>query len=151
MPANRNNKARTTKEIHRRMKFVHSLLLCCSLFFSSLAYSQEAGNSSYAYFGFEPDIITNYISTGKKLGYVRITAEVMVENQSALSSIEHHAPLIRDAIIEILGHQREEDIKSLKGREEIRILCQEAVNDLLVQETGKKLVSKLLFTKYLYQ
>jgi flagellar FliL protein len=59
--------------------------------------------------------------------------------------------LIRDTIIEILGRQSEDDIKSLNGRETIRQMCEEAINDLLVQETGKKLVRKLLFTKYIYQ
>ncbi len=133
------------------MKYVYRWLLCLSLSLPLLAHAQEATNPNFAYFGFEPDIITNYISTGKKLGYVRLTAEVMVENQSDLSSIEHHAPLIRDTIIEILGKQSEDDIKSLNGREAIRQMCEEAINDLLVQETGKKLVRKLLFTKYIYQ
>lgn len=133
------------------MKFVYRWLVCLSLSLPLLAHAQEATNPDFAYFGFEPDIITNYISTGKKLGYVRLTAEVMVEHQSDLSSIEHHAPLIRDTIIEILGRQSEDDIKSLNGRETIRQMCEEAINDLLVQETGKKLVRKLLFTKYIYQ
>lgn len=133
------------------MKFVYRWLVCLSLSLPLLAHSQEATNPNFAYFGFEPDIITNYISTGKKLGYVRLTAEVMVEDQSDLSSIEHHAPLMRDTIIEILGRQSEDDIKSLNGRETIRQMCEEAINDLLVQETGKKLVRKLLFTKYIYQ
>jgi len=133
------------------MKFVYRWLVCLSLSLPLLAQGQEATNPNFAYFGFEPDIITNYISTGKKLGYVRLTAEVMVEDQSDLSSIEHHAPLIRDTIIEILGRQSEDDIKSLNGRETIRQICEEAINDLLVQETGKKLVRKLLFTKYIYQ
>ncbi|WP_432455712.1 MULTISPECIES: flagellar basal body-associated protein FliL [unclassified Agarivorans] len=133
------------------MKFSQALLITFSLLFSTVIKAEEAGNPSYAYFALEPDIITNYISTGKKLGYVRITADIMVENAGDLANIEHHAPLIRDAIIEILGHQAEEDVKSLTGREQIRQMCEEAVNDLLVQETGKKLVNKLLFTKYLYQ
>ena len=105
----------------------------------------------YAYYGFEPDIITNYIRKGRDLGYIRLTAEVMVEGNSNLELIEHHAPLLRSAIVEIFGRQPEEKVKSLAGREEIRRTCLEVINALLVQETGQPLAADLLFTKYLYQ
>ena len=49
------------------MKFVYRWLVCLSLSLPLLAHSQEATNPNFAYFGFEPDIITTYISTGKTL------------------------------------------------------------------------------------
>lgn len=106
----------------------------------------------FAYFPLEPDIITNYISEDKKnLGYIRVTVELMLENSADLDKVEHHAPLIRDAIIRILGERDLRQIKSLKGREEIRAYCLEVTNNLMLQEEGKKLLRDLLFTKYLYQ
>ncbi|WP_423213383.1 flagellar basal body-associated protein FliL [Shewanella maritima] len=104
----------------------------------------------YAYYGFEPDIVTNYISNRKKLGFVKISVELMVSNPNDLVDLEHHDPLLRSAIVEILGNQAEDKVKSLAGREEIRRECFETVNRLIEQETGKATVVNLLFTKYLY-
>ncbi|WP_261924984.1 flagellar basal body-associated protein FliL [Shewanella sp. NFH-SH190041] len=104
----------------------------------------------YAYYGFDPDIVTNYITNRKKLGYVRITVELMVRNADDLIEIEHHDPLLRSAMLEILGNQEEEQVKSITGREQIRRECYDTINRLLKQETGKAMVVNLLFTRYLY-
>ncbi|MBU2923702.1 flagellar basal body-associated FliL family protein [Colwellia sp. 4_MG-2023] len=102
----------------------------------------------YAYFGFEPDIVTNYIPLKKKMGYVRLTVELMVPSQN-IEIVEHHSALLRDAIIDIIGKQPEEKIKSIKGRAEILLKCEEKVKELLTQETGQPLIKKLLFTQWL--
>jgi len=103
----------------------------------------------YAYFGFEPQIVTNYVATKRKIGFVRVSVELMVEKGDNLEVVEHHAPLLRDAIIDIIGQQPEAKIKSIKGRGEIRRLCQEKVKSLLKKETGHELVKKVLFTQWL--
>lgn len=105
--------------------------------------------ANYAYFGFEPAIITNYIATKKKIGYVRVSVELMIEEANNLATVEHHSPLLRDAIVNIIGQQTEEKIKSIKGRVEIQRLCEEKVKSLLTKETGKPLIKKLLFTQWL--
>ncbi|MER2493822.1 flagellar basal body-associated protein FliL [Catenovulum sediminis] len=112
-----------------------------------MAFAEE---DAFAYFGFEPDIITNYITTKKKPGYVRITVELMLNDASYLEVVEHHSPLLRDAIVDILGKEPEEKIKSLTGREEVRKLCAEKVKSLLRKETGQELIRDVLFTNYLY-
>lgn len=108
----------------------------------------NAKASDYAYYGFEPDIVTNYIAVKKKMGFLRLTVELMVEGDN-LSVVEHHAPLLRDAIIDIIGQQGEAKIKSMKGRAEIQLQCEEQVKELLTQETGNPLIKKLLFTQWL--
>lgn len=124
------------------------LIALCSSFNISAADKKELAD--YAYYGFEPEIVTNYISNRKKLGYVRISVELMVKKPEQLVSLERHDPLLRAAIVEILGNQTEDKVKSLTGKEEIRRECFEKLNLLLEQETGEPLVVNLLFTKYLY-
>jgi len=60
-------------------------------------------------------------------------------------------PLIRDAIIRLIGSKNADQVKSLTNREELRKECETTVNELLVKETGKKAVRELIFTKFLYQ
>ena len=105
--------------------------------------------ADYAYFGFEPQIITNYVAVKKKMGYVRLTVELMIEDANNYEVVEHHSPLLRDAIIDIIGQQSEAKVKSINGRYEIQRLCEEKVKSLLAKETGQPLIKKLLFTQWL--
>ncbi|WOT05308.1 flagellar basal body-associated protein FliL [Shewanella youngdeokensis] len=131
------------------MKTIIAILLFTLSSFAVCAEGDKP-REEYAYYGFEPDIVTNYISNQNKLGYVKISVELMVTNPEDLLSLEKHDPLLRSAIVEILGNQTENKVKSLTGKEEIRRECFEMINRLLVEETGKELVFNLLFTKYLY-
>ncbi|NTS76533.1 flagellar basal body-associated protein FliL [Catenovulum sp. SM1970] len=121
-----------------------------ALFFLVFASHQSLANDSFGYYGMEPDIITNYITTRKKPGYVRITVELMLKNADNIEVVEHHAPMLRDAIINIVGKEPEEKVKSLTGREEIRKKCAEKIKLLLKKETKDEVIHDLLFTKYLY-
>ncbi|QIZ78367.1 flagellar basal body-associated protein FliL [Ferrimonas lipolytica] len=125
-------------------------LLLFIVAFSTQAEETSPIQDNYGYYGLEPEIITNYITTGRQLGYIRVTVELMLKDASTMALVEHHAPLIRSTIIEILGEQPAEKIKSLAGREEIRRQCYDKITTLLEEETGKDLISNLLFTKYLY-
>lgn len=127
-------------------KFVSALFILSLLSFSA----HSADEAEYGYYGFEPDIVTNYITSRKKLGFVKISVELMVKNPDDLVSLEHHDPLLRAAIVEVLGNQPEDKVKSLSGREEIRRECYETVNRLIAKEVGREIVVNLLFTKYLY-
>ncbi|WP_105188305.1 flagellar basal body-associated protein FliL [Pseudoalteromonas sp. T1lg48] len=131
------------------MRFATNLLFALILLLTIGAPKKAAADVGY--YGFEPDIVANYISiSGRKLGYVRVTVDLMLEDINNLAVVEHHMPLLRDAIVEILSQEPEEKIKSLSGREEIRQKCLERINTLLQQETGQDIIRDLLFTKYLY-
>ncbi len=121
------------------------LFILLALTFSS--FSLKAAD--YVYYGFEPDIITNYVAVKKKLGYVRLTVELMIEGSGNLEAVEHHSPLLRDAIINIIGQQPEEKIKSINGRHEIQKMCEDEIKALLTKETGQPLIKKLMFTQWL--
>ena len=127
------------------MKYIVAFIV----FLNSACFSSNAHAADYAYYGFEPDIVTNYVAVKKKMGYVRLTVELMIEDSSNYEVVEHHAPLLRDAIINIIGQQPEAKIKSINGRSEIQKLCEDKVKSLLQQETGQTLIKKLLFTQWL--
>jgi len=104
------------------------------------------------YYGFDPDIVTNYVTENRRtLGYLRVSVELMLPSRDMLKTIEYHEPLILDTIIGILSKQSEEKVKSLHGREEIRLIILEQLQQVLRRETGQPMVQDVLFTKYLYQ
>ncbi len=139
------------------MKNFTALIL---LFCSTLVMAQEAAapavpatnKAKVVYYGFDPDIVTNYVTTGQKsLGYVRVTMELMIKDEKFLPLVEHHEPMILNAIVGVFGKEQEDSIKSLTGREEIRLKILNQLNELMKKETGAAVVQDVLFTKYLYQ
>lgn len=129
-------------------RFIATALLVSSAF--TPAFAQEKAN--FAYLGLEPDIVTNYIGeSSKKLGYVRVTVELMIYDVDQLEIAEHHMPLLRATAIDIFGRQPEEKVKSLTGREDIRRAILKALQDHMKKETGGEVIKNVIFTKYLYQ
>lgn len=127
-------------------------LLCFSLFAQHIS-AEEATEevNYYEYFLLEPDIITNYVKMGKRVGYIRVSVELMAKSKSNYALIDRHEPLIRDKIITILGEQSEESIKAISERENIRLRCLDEINALLATQSMSKPIEDILFTKYLYQ
>ncbi|WP_299085036.1 flagellar basal body-associated protein FliL [uncultured Paraglaciecola sp.] len=121
------------------------------LCYHSVVLAQETPRKIYAYYSLEPDIVTNYLSTSaRKLGFVRVTIELMLEDTALLEAAEHHSPLMRAATIEVFGSQPAEKVKSLTGREDIRLTCLKKLQELMLKETGTEMVKDVIFTKYLY-
>lgn len=133
----------------KRLLSVFTLLMVAVSFQSHSA--DPTIKDNVGYYGFEPDIITNYVSiNNKKIGFVRVTVELMIEDISFVSIIEHHSPLLRDAVINVLIRQPEQKIKSMTGREEIRVLILDKLKELMKKETGQELIRDIFFAKYLY-
>ncbi|WP_333609023.1 flagellar basal body-associated protein FliL [Arsukibacterium sp.] len=130
------------------------IALCFSLLLSLICLPLQARQQQpdIVYYGFDPDIVTNYVSGNRRsLGYIRVTVELMITDRQQLRLIEHHEPLILDTIIGIFSKQPEDKIKSLTGREEIRLNIRDDLQKVLVRETGQPIIQDILFTKYLYQ
>ncbi len=134
--------------INTYRRVIYTCLLVLALGFSQAAKAEN----KLAYFGLEPDIVTNYVSVDdSRLGYVRVTVELMIEDYEYLSTTEHHAPLLRATIIEIFGKQSESQVKSLVGREDIRRAILQRLKLIMRQETGNEIIKNVIFTKYLYE
>ena len=103
------------------------------------------------YYTLDPEFITNFLSEGPTLGYVRVKVDLMVDNAADIELLKRHDPLLRDAINTLLGSQTLEEVKSQEGREKVRLKCKAKVEELLTKEEGRKVIRDLLFTNYLYQ
>lgn len=138
-----------------RWCLIYMSMLTFMLLISSTARGQSdanGGTSSVAYIALEPDIVTNYAGdNSERLGFLRITIEMMLDDPSLIPALEHHMPLLRATAIEVIGAQPEQKIKSLTGREEMRRLILKRFRDIMTKETGEETVKDIIFTKYLRQ
>lgn len=130
-------------------------LIGLNLIATPLSYAAEGDEQKtqpqLAYFTLEPDLTTNFFTKGKDLGYIQVRIDIMVSSAADVTLIELHQPLIRDTVVEMLGKQTEDSVKSLAGREDIRKSLVKQLNDILISETGRPIIADLLFTKYMYQ
>ncbi|MGL5007332.1 MAG: flagellar basal body-associated FliL family protein [Plesiomonas sp.] len=111
----------------------------------------QAMVSPYQYLLLGDDIVTNYQTTGRQLGFLRVSVSLMVANTPLKDQILQQTPQLRDALIWILSAQNEQQVRSPQQREVLRQQCLEAVNTVLQKELGQKPVIDVLFTTYMYQ
>lgn len=138
-------------KISRFFTYLCTLMMFCLCSSFSFAQEEETG-PSYAYIALDPDIVTNYAGdNSKKLGFLRLTIELMLDNPEFIVDIEHHMPLLRATAIEVIGGQSEQTVKSLTGREDMRRLILKRFRDIMVKESGKEVIKDIIFTKYLRQ
>ncbi len=151
MNMNRHDRVMKLKKILILALMGLSLTLTHTSYAEEEATADKAAAPQLAYFTLEPDLTTNFYTKGKELGYIQVRIDIMVSDAADLPLIELHQPLIRDTIVELLGKQTEDTVKSLAGREDIRKQLVKQINDLLIAETGRPILADLLFTKYMYQ
>jgi len=132
------------------MKLLITVFASIFLWLSSVT---VASADDVSYYGFEPDITTNYLKEGNdyRLGFIRVAIEVMVPDPSYVSVVEHHAPLLRNAFVSILSTATERQVRTMTGRDQLRLKCIERAKELMQQETGNPVIRDVLFTKYIYQ
>ncbi|MDQ7047996.1 MAG: flagellar basal body-associated FliL family protein [Enterobacterales bacterium] len=103
------------------------------------------------YFEVDPNILTFYQGTGRKLGYVVVQVNIVVRGQDNYDLVELHLPLIQDRLIDFFNRQDKSVIQPFEEREKLRVGAKEAVSAVLKEETGKDVVENLLFTNYVFQ
>ncbi len=103
------------------------------------------------YFEIDPNILTFYQGTGKKIGYVVVQINIAVRGQENYDLVELHLPLIQDNLIGFFNEQDKSVIQPFSEREKLRVAAKESVSAALTEEVGKEIVENLLFTNYIFQ
>ncbi len=135
--------------------FNHLLLLLVLVLFSVTTLAEEEGEAKpepeMHYYQVEPDVVTNYMRTGNKLGFIVVQVNIAVIGEANLLMLEQHDPLIRDVLIAGISNMTQDQVTDIDAREQVRLALKEALAQELEAETGQKLVEDLFFTKYTYQ
>ncbi len=105
------------------------------------------------YYTFSPDITTNVatLNPRDKIHYVRLKLALMLEDSNDAAIIADVEPLLKDAVIDILGAKEYGQVATNEAREKIRIECREKIIDILKDKFGKPIVMDVLFLSYMYQ
>jgi len=112
--------------------------------------AEESVSKSTAYVSLGDPMVLN-LSGGKRLTFLQISADVLISDADAESTIEIHVPAIRHSLIMLLSEQNAKDIKSPARREEIRQQATARVKGLIADLSGSQDVSDVLFSSILVQ
>jgi flagellar FliL protein len=102
------------------------------------------------YYPLKPQLNVNFSVRGRQRTLV---AELtfMTRDESIISAIELHQPMIRNALIMLIGGQSYEELQTAEGKELLRQQCLQEIQRLLEQEVGKSGIEQVLFTSFVMQ
>ena len=134
---------------------MQKLIICSMLLMLGLSGAQAAedlakapASSTYVSLG-DPMVLN--LSGGKRLTFLQISADVLLSDSDAESTIKIHVPAIRHSLIMLLSEQKANDIKSPVRREEIRQQVTSQVQALIADLSGNEDISDILFSSILVQ
>lgn len=113
--------------------------------------AEEVDIAELMYYEIEPNILTFYQGTGRKIGYVVVQVNIAVRGQDNYDLIELHMPLLQDVLIKFFNRQDKSVIQPFSERENLRLKAMEIVKEALKEEVGKDIIENVLFTNYVYQ
>ena len=102
------------------------------------------------YYPLKPEILVNYEAKGRQR-FLQAEITLLVREQDVIAAIELHMPMIRNALVMLIGGQTYEEIQSAEGKEFMRIQALEELQRIFEKEIGKPGVEQVLFTNLVMQ
>ena len=145
-----------------KLTFLKSLLVALSMVLCQFAYASHGGEEvveeapaepEIGYYTITPDLTTNVatLNPRDKIHYVRVKMSLMLEDSNDTSIIADVEPVIKDAVITILGSKEFGQVATNEARERIRIECRDKIIQIMQDKFGKQIIADVLFLSYMYQ
>ncbi len=109
-----------------------------------------AAKKQAIYYPLKPEILVNYEAKGRQR-FMQAEITLLVREQDVIGAIELHMPMIRNALVMLMGGQTYEEIQSAEGKEYMRIQCLEELQRIMEKEIGKPGIEQVLFTNLVMQ
>jgi len=102
------------------------------------------------YYPLKPSIIVSFEARGRQR-YLQADITLMTREDEVIAAVETHMPMIRNALVMLIGGQLYEEIQTAEGKELLRVQCLQELQRLLEQEIGKPGIEQVLFTNLVMQ
>lgn len=110
----------------------------------------SSGPGKAQYHKLEPKFTTTFEANGRQR-YMQVEITLVTREQDVLAALSTHQPLIRNAMVMLLGSQDYLAMQTMEGKAELRTAAIKTVQDILRQEIGKPGIEKVLFTDFVMQ
>lgn len=102
------------------------------------------------YYPLNPPIVVNFSVKGRQR-FLQAELVLMTRESDVLSAVELHQPMIRNALVLLIGGQVFSEIQTAEGKELLRQQCLQEIQRLLEQEIGKPGIEQVLFSNFIMQ
>lgn len=103
------------------------------------------------YLKFTKPVVINYQAENGKTHFLKAGVTLMTEEEDRLDDIEKHLPKIQHTVNVVFSRQKFEDIRTVEGKEKMRVAALEEVQRVLAEEMGDENVDDLLYTGFVTQ
>lgn len=125
-----------------------SILLALFCYSPQLQADDEAANP-IEYIPIQPSFITNYRAA--KLGFLKADITLKVVDAETAAAVHRHLPSIRHQLVMLLSNQRQADINSNTGKQQLRQDALSEIIAVLSQENEAAEVQDVLFTSFIVE
>lgn len=107
---------------------------------------EEVDTRPPIYIELKPFVI-NYVQ-GEALRYLQMTVQFMSREQLIVDEVQNATPQIRNALILLLSSQSYEELATREGKETLRTMIHDEVNNILAHEEG---IESVFLTSFVMQ
>lgn len=112
---------------------------------------EEAAEGAPSYVPLGDSMVLNLSTTKKRLTFLQLKVDVLVEDAEAEAAVTTHIPAIRHQIIVLLSEQNAMDMKSPIKRNDIRKLATDQVKEVMDELSSDDGIEDVLFSSFLIQ
>lgn len=121
--------------------------------------SEDSANSSETmdepdippqYIKLDPEFVISY-QVGQRQRFLQVSVEILTRYQSVADALVKHKPVIRHHIIQSLGEQKFDQLRTEQGKNTLQKNLREELQTLLKDEFGVKGLEAVLFTGFVMQ
>lgn len=120
------------------------------LYFIIISLSNAESGGATNYFSIEPPLVVN-VNGGKRINHLQVNTQVKLTDSSVAKNIERLMPIIRHEMIILLSNKTSKELRTLKGKELLRVEVLQAIQKVLQDNTGDKGIEELYFTGFIIQ
>jgi flagellar FliL protein len=103
-----------------------------------------------SYLSLEPAFVVN-LESGDEAHYLQAEIQLMSRDVVGLENAKVHVPMLRNALLLLLGQQKPADLATRTGKEKLQQAALAEVQKVLKGETGKPVIEAVYFTSFVMQ
>lgn len=102
------------------------------------------------YYPIKPSIMVSFEGRGRQR-LLQADITLLTRDDDVVAAIELHMPMIRNALVLLIGGRTYEEVQTAEGKELLRVDCLQELQRLLEKEIGKTGIEQVLFTGLIVQ
>lgn len=102
------------------------------------------------YYPIKPSIMVSFEGRGRQR-LLQADITLLTRDDDIVATIELHMPMIRNALVLLIGGRTYEEVQTAEGKELLRVDCLQELQRLIEKETGKAGIEQVLFTGLIVQ